>query len=64
MFSRLPAPAFVPDGAMASVRFTLPVPAAFVAMSTTVKSPATVGVPEISPLVVLIERLAGKPVAP
>ena len=38
-------------------------PAAFVAVSVTVKVPATVGVPERSPVVVLITNPAGNPVA-
>jgi hypothetical protein len=52
-----------PAGATVSVRVALPVPPAFVAPSVTVEVAAAVGVPEISPVVVLIDKPAGKPVA-
>jgi hypothetical protein len=40
------------------------VPVLLVALSDMVEVPAPVGVPEISPLVVLTESPAGRPVAP
>jgi hypothetical protein len=46
-----------------SVRVALPVPLLLVAFSATVEVAAAVGVPEISPVVVLIDKPAGKPVA-
>ena len=48
---------------MVSVRVALPVPPALVAPSVTVEVPAAVGVPEISPVAVLTDKPAGKPVA-
>jgi len=42
----------------------LPVPAAFVAVIVVLYVPAVVGVPEISPLVVLMLKPGGKPLAP
>jgi hypothetical protein len=42
----------------------LPVPVAFVALRVTVDVPATAGVPEIAPLVVLTLKPEGRPVAP
>ena len=46
------------------VRFAVPVPVALAAERVTVKVPAaTVGVPEMRPLVVLMERPVGSPVA-
>jgi hypothetical protein len=41
----------------------LPVPLLLVAFSATVEVAAAVGVPEINPVVVLINKPAGKPVA-
>ena len=49
--------------AMVSVRVALPVPPPLVAPSVTVEVPAAVGVPEISPVAVLTDKPAGKPVA-
>ena len=40
-----------------------PVPAEFVALIVTLKLPAVVGVPEMTPVVVLTESPDGKPVA-
>jgi hypothetical protein len=40
-----------------------PVPAELLALIVTLVAPAAVGVPEITPLVVLIDNPAGKPVA-
>jgi hypothetical protein len=45
------------------VRVLVPEPAALVAFKVTVEVAATVGVPEITPLVALIVRPAGSPVA-
>ena len=45
------------------VSVAVPVPPLFVARSVTVEAPAAVGVPEITPVVVLTERPAGNPVA-
>ena len=64
--SRLAEVALVITGAaavMVSVRVALPVPPALVAPSVTVEVPAEVGVPEISPVAVLTDKPAGKPVA-
>jgi hypothetical protein len=47
-----------------SVRVAVPVPAVFVALSVTFESPAEVGVPEMSPVVLLTESPAGNPEAP
>jgi hypothetical protein len=47
---------------MVSVRLALPVPPELVALNVTVDVPATVGVPEISPVLVLTASPAGKPV--
>ena len=49
---------------MVRVRVAFPVPAELVALSVTVEVPADVGIPEINPLVELIDKAAGKPVAP
>ena len=49
---------------MVKVREALPVPAVLVALRVTVEVPAAVGVPEIKPVAVFIDRPAGKPVAP
>jgi hypothetical protein len=46
----------------ASVAFPVPVP--FVALNVTVELPAAVGVPEMSPVEVLMVSPAGNPVAP
>ena len=46
-----------------SVRLALPVPPELVALSITVEVPAAVGVPEISPVLVLTASPGGKPVA-
>jgi hypothetical protein len=48
---------------MVSVRVAWPVPEALVAPRVTVEVVAAVGVPEISPVVELTDRPAGKPVA-
>ena len=42
----------------------MPVPPALVALRVTLETPALVGVPEMSPLVVLSVRPAGSPMAP
>jgi hypothetical protein len=47
-----------------SVRDAVPVPAALVALSVTNDCPDVVGVPEIKPVEVFIDKPAGKPVAP
>ena len=47
-----------------SARDALPVPPAFVALMVTVVVLATVGVPEIRPVVVLTTSPDGRPVAP
>src|SRR5436190_2131314 len=47
-----------------SVSVALPVPAEFVAASVTAETPAVVGTPLITPVLVLIARPAGKFVAP
>jgi hypothetical protein len=51
-------------GATVSVSVAVPVPALLVALRETVDVAAVVGVPEIRPVVVLIDKPAGKPVAP
>ena len=46
------------------IRLVVPVPAPLVAERVTLKVPAaTLGVPEIAPVVVLMERPPGRPVA-
>ena len=45
------------------VRVFVPVPPALVALKLTLEVPAVVGVPEIKPVVVLIDKPAGSPVA-
>ena len=50
--------------ATVTVRVAWPVPPAFVALNVTVEVPAAVGVPEISPEVLLTVSPAGNPVAP
>ena len=42
----------------------LPVPPAFVALKVTVEVPVAVGVPEITPVLLLTDSPAGNPVAP
>ena len=42
----------------------VPVPALLVALNDMVEVPAPLGVPEISPVAVLTDKPAGKPVAP
>jgi hypothetical protein len=50
---------------MVSVRVAVPVPTLLVALSVTVDvPPVPVGVPEITPVVVLTDKPAGNPVAP
>jgi hypothetical protein len=49
--------------AMVSVSVALPVPPPLVALSVTAEVPADVGVPEITPVPVLTDKPAGKPVA-
>ena len=49
---------------MVRVSVALPVPPALVALMVTVYVPAVVGVPEISPVLVLTVKPAGSPVAP
>ena len=54
------------EGAVAvtvNVRVALPVPAVFVALMVTLKVPATVGVPEIKPVVGFMVRPTGRPEA-
>ena len=46
-----------------SVRVAWPVPPLLVAPRVTVEVPAAAGVPEISPVVALTDKPAGKPVA-
>ena len=46
-----------------SVRFAVPAPPALVALIVTDEVPVAVGVPEISPVAVLILKPAGSPVA-
>jgi hypothetical protein len=48
---------------MVSVRVAWPVPPLLVAPRVTVEVPEAAGVPEISPVVALTDRPAGKPVA-
>ena len=45
------------------VRVFVPVPPALVALKLTLEVAAVVGVPEIKPVVVLIDKPAGSPVA-
>ncbi len=53
----------VVDAATVIVRVLVAEPPAFVAFKVTVEVATTVGVPEITPVVVLIVRPAGSPVA-
>ena len=50
-------------GLIVKVSVWLPVPPALVALIVTVYVPAVVGVPEITPMLVLIDRPAGRLVA-
>jgi hypothetical protein len=50
--------------AIVNVKVALPVPAALIALRVTVEVPVDVGVPEIKPVVLLIDSPAGNPVAP
>ncbi len=50
-------------GAIEMVNVALPVPPVLVALKVTEELPAAVGVPLIKPLVALMERPAGRPVA-
>jgi hypothetical protein len=52
-----------PEDAMVRANVAEPVPAALVALIVTLKLPAAVGVPEMTPVVVLTDSPAGKPVA-
>jgi hypothetical protein len=49
---------------IARAKIAVPVPPLFAALKVTLKLPETVGVPEMTPLAVLTERPAGKPLAP
>ena len=49
---------------MVIVRVPFPVPLLLVALSVTVEVAKAVGVPEINPVVLLIDNPAGNPVAP
>ena len=51
-------------GANVIVRFAVPVPVAFEALTVAVKGPNTVAVPEIRPLPALTFSPAGSPLAP
>src|SRR5258705_419075 len=48
---------------MVSVKVFVPVPPALVALKFTAETPLVLGVPEIKPVAVLIDSLAGNPVA-
>ena len=50
-------------GLIVNVNVFVPVPPALVALKLTLEVPAVVGVPEIKPVVVLIDKPAGSPVA-
>ena len=50
-------------GLIVKVSVAVPVPPLFVALSVTLVVATAVGVPEITPVVVLTERPAGNPVA-
>src|ERR1700738_141359 len=52
-----------PVAAILRANVAEPVPAALVALTVTLKLPATVGVPEMAPVVVLTDSAAGKPAA-
>jgi hypothetical protein len=49
---------------LVSVSVAVPVPPLFVAFNVMVDVPAAVGVPEITPVPLLIDRPAGNPLAP
>ena len=51
------------SGFMVKANVAEPVPFAFVALNVTLDVPAAVGVPEMTPVVVLTESPAGSPVA-
>ena len=55
----------VPHGGGLMVRdsVAVPVPPALVALKATLEAPAAAGVPEIRPVTVLTDRMAGRPVA-
>ena len=50
-------------GLIVKVKVALPVPPELVALMVTAYVPAVVGVPEITPVLVLTDRPAGSPVA-
>ena len=50
-------------GLTVKVNVLVPVPPALVALRATLEVPAVVGVPEMSPVAVLMDRPAGNPVA-
>ena len=50
-------------GLMVRLKVMVPVPPALVALRVTLEVPAVVGVPEIKPVAVLIDKPAGSPVA-
>jgi hypothetical protein len=52
-----------PEAAMLRTNVAVPVPAALVALRVTLKLPAAVGAPEMTPVLVLTDSPAGKPVA-
>src|ERR1051325_4003161 len=52
-----------PEAVMLRASVAEPVPAELVALIETLKLPAAVGVPEMTPVVVLTDSPAGKPVA-
>jgi hypothetical protein len=51
-------------GAIAIANVALPVPVALVALNVTADAPAAVGVPEITPVLVLTFKPGGNPLAP
>src|SRR5438552_1915982 len=59
-----PALGVGPLGLIVSASDWVPVPPALVALRVTVEVPAVVGVPAMSPVVALIVRPAGSPLAP
>ena len=50
-------------GLIVSDRVCVPVPPALVALKLTLEFPAVIGVPEMSPVTVSMDRPAGRPVA-
>ena len=54
----------LPTGLIVKVRLEAAVPALLLALSVTVEVPAAVGLPEINPVAVFIDKPGGKPVAP